>query len=475
MNKLTKKYINFGLSLFLIMTLTGCKDYFDVGNNPNLVTNPNINSLLSTATSKSGINSRTYASFSTFYTQYQASPSEGSDTDTYKITDLSGTWGAAYYAMADIYDMLSMAEASNAHLHAGIAKVLLAYNLSLVADTWNSGPYSEAFSKVPTVTPVYDSGESLYQTIGTLLQEGITSLSRTDAAVVLTPQADLIHGGNINAWIKTGYGLLARHQNKITKKSSYNPTAVLASIDKSYTAAADDMKMSVFNGNNPWAAIAISNAGSLLGGWLSSQLIDHLNGTTYGVIDPRLYKITDATVHGVYVGTRNGRGNVGAANTIKDECYISINSPVTSTTAPIYIMTYEELKFVEAEAALRANQRTRAYTAYLEGIKASMSKLQVTDANAQAYLAEKSVSVGEAALTLDEIFKEKYVATYLNFEAWNDARRYDYKYKGFQLPYNASLTSYIRQVAVPVREITTNPDNAPDQVDLSTALWWDKP
>lgn len=472
-----KKYIKYGLSLFLIVTLAGCKDYFDVGNNPNLVTNPNINSLLTTATSKSGINSRTFASTTTYYAQHIASPGLGSDTDTYRITDLSGTWGAAYYAMADIYDMLVMAEASNAHLHAGIAKILLAYNLSLVADTWDSAPYSEAFSRVATLTPVWDSGESLYQSIGTLLQEGLALLGRTDAAVTLTPAADLIHNGNINAWIKTGNGLLARHLNKITKKSSYDPTAVLSAIDKSYQSAADDMKMGTYNGNNPWAAVAISNAGALLGGWLSSQLIDHMNGVYYGVFDPRLPKLTDITVNNDWVGTKNGAGNKGpVANTIWDECYISINSPVTKTTAPIYIMTYEELKFVEAEAALRANQRPRAYAAYLEGIKASMRKFEVADAAMNAYLAEPSVSVGEAALTLDEIFKEKYVATYLSNETWTDARRYDYKYKGFQLPQDAALPTFIRQVAVPTREFTTNPDNAPkEQPVLSTPLWWDKP
>lgn len=477
MNKFVKKIIYAGSAMLLLMSAQSCGDYFDVGNNPNLVTEPNINSLLSTVTHRTGINSRTYAGTTSFFTQYLASPSEAAPTDTYQITNLSTTWTASYYTMADLHDMITMGELSNAYAHIGIGKLLMAYNLNLVVSTWDAAPYTEAFMREETITPAYDSGESLHQVIGQLIQEGIEALGQADeAAVVLDGSQDLIHGGSVAAWLRTGYGLLARHLNKTSKKPSYEPAAVLAALDNSYTSSAHDMTMGIFTGNNPWAAIAISNEGSLLGGWLSSTLVDHLNGATYGLFDPRLPQITDETVNGVYVGTPNGRGNIGpAANTVKDECYISTNSPVTSVTSPIYIMTFEELKFVEAEAALRANQRQRAYDAYLEGIRASMAKLEVGAAEQDAYIGHSTVSVGADALTIGLILKEKYVATYLNFEAWIDARRYDYAYEGFGLPYRAELNTYIRQVAIPFDELTRNPDNVPNQVSLDTPLWWDQP
>ncbi len=62
-----------------------------------------------------------------------------------------------------------------------------------------------------------------------------------------------------------------------------------------------------------------------------------------------------------------------------------------------------------------------------------MDKLQVpAGAERTAYIT--AASVGAAALTRELIFREKYVATYLNPEAWNDARRFDYQYKDFTLP-----------------------------------------
>ncbi len=94
--------------------------------------------------------------------------------------------------------------------------------------------------------------------------------------------------------------------------------------------------MASFQLRNPWAQVARNNAGLTLGGWLSEQLVDHLNGTTYGVFDPRIRKITDPTVNGTLIGTVNGAGNRPPGNnTVKDENYVAISSPWTGDTSPV--------------------------------------------------------------------------------------------------------------------------------------------
>src|SRR3546814_583959 len=105
----------------------------------------------------------------------------------------------------------------------------------------------------------------------------------------------------------------------------------------------------------------------------------------------------------------------------------------------------------------------------------TLFRSEVADADAQDYIEEPSVGVGEAGLTLGHIFKEKYVATYLNFEAWNDARRYDYGYQGFQMPKGAVLPTFIRRIAIPATEIVNNSSNIPAQASLDTPIWWDQP
>jgi hypothetical protein len=465
-----KRYL---LLIALLIAFSGCENYFNLNENPNLVSNPPLPSLLSTTTQKTALNSQRVGYITSYFVQYLASPGAGGSTDTYQDTDYTSTWDAIYYAMADLYDMKRLAQEQNASDYVGVANVMLSYHLNLIMDTFGSAPFSEAFTGDP-LTPGYDTQEQLYSTALQLLNDGITELSKSNSAIKLNAPNDLIHGGKTSAWIKTANALKARMLNKVSKKSSYDPSAVLAAVEKSYTSNADDAQMSTFLQRNPWAQVARNNAALVLDGWLSEQLVEHLNGTTYGVLDPRVEKITDKTIHGVYKGTVNGQGNVGGNNTVKDESYISLNSPLTGDTSPLLLVTYAELKMIEAEAAFRAGNRTRAYNAYLEGIRAQMNKLNVAAEAREAYLNNPSVAVGAQNLTLPLIFKEKYVVTYLNPEAWNDARRFNYQYKNFTLPVNAALPTFIRRVAYPSAELAENGRNVPKIGPLSEPLWWDQ-
>lgn len=459
--------------VLLLFCLAGCREYFELNENPNQIANPPLSSLLSTTTQKTAYNSQRAGGITSYFVQYLASPGAGGSTDTYQITDYTATWDAIYFGMADLYDMKRRAQEQGASQYVGVANVMLSYHLTLIADMFGDAPFSDAFTGT-TLIPTYDTEEELYTTALNLLNEGITELARTDSRVTLTASNDLIHSGDTAAWIKTAYALKARMLNKVSKTSAYKPADVLAAVSNSYKSNADDAQMSSYLQRNPWAQLAINNTNNLLDGWLSTQLVNQLNGTTYGVADPRVEKITDKTINNVYKGTVNGQGNVGGNNTVKDESYISLNSPLTGDASPLLIVSYAEVKFIEAEAALAAGEKARAYAAYLTGIRANMDKLGVAAAARDAYLANPVVGVGEAALTRDLIFKEKYVVTYLNPEAWNDARRYNYQYKGFKLPVNAALPTFIRRVAYPNGETTKNGNNVPTEVPLSEPLWWDK-
>ena len=460
-------------AVLLIAGLSSCNDYFDLSENPNLISNPPLKSLLSTTTHKTALNMQKMGNITSYFVQYLANPGAGGSTDTYQETDYTSTWDDTYYAMADLTDMKNRGIQEESSEYVGVADVLLSYHIGLIADSFGDAPFSDAFKGDPLI-PSYDSEQTLYETALNLLNEGIAELSKTDTKVKLSEADDLIHQGDVSKWLKTAYALKARALNKISKQGGYKSDDILASVEKSYTSNADDAQMGTFLLRNPWAQVARDNAALVLDGWLSSHFVDQLNGKTDGVFDPRIAKITDKTVNGDYKGTVNGQGNVGGNNTVKDESYISLNSPLTGDNSPLLIVTFAEVKMIEAEAAFRTKDMARAYTAYLAGIKANMEKLEVPAAEMDKYLKNPAVSVGQAKLTLDLIFKEKYVITYLNPEAWNDARRYDYKYKGFKLPVNAALPTFIRRVAYPSGERAENSGNVPPIVPLSNPLWWDK-
>lgn len=474
-------------SLILItgaaFTFQGCsKEYFDeLSTNPNQVSEATLPALLSTTTSKSGINSYTVGSSVAPYVQYTANPTAAAASDIYETINFTSMWDALYFAMADINEMKKLAVKQNSSEYLGVANVLMAYNLMQVNNLWGAAPFSEAFNAA-NFTPKYDTDQALHTSTLTLLDQAITELSKTTSVVKLAAASDLIHAGDRTKWLKTAHALKARLLIKLSKTSSFNAAAVLSAVGSSYTSNADDAGMATFVLRNSWAQVSRNNAALTLGGWLSEQFVDHLNGNTYGLFDPRIKKITDVTVvpgnpnYPAYIGTVNGAGNRANGsfnNTTKDENYISFNSPWTSDTAPLLLVTFAELKFIEAEAAL-ASDPSRAYTAYLAGIRANMDKLQVPAAERDAYLADSRVAVGASNLTKDLIFKEKYVATYLNAEAFNDARRYDFKYKDFTLPQNAVLSTFIRRLDYPLGERSKNGVNVPADVARTTKLWWDQ-
>lgn len=462
------------LAAGLGLSLLSCtKGYLDVNQtNPNLTEKPPINGLLAGATYSAGLNVFNASNFTSYYVQQLASPNAGSGSDVYDDVDRSSTWRGIYLNLNDIKQMEALAVSKNAYEHLGVGKILEAMNMSLLIDLFGDAPYSEAWTHGEVLKPGYDKAQALYDTCLSLIDQGITSLNQADPQVTLDAGYDLIHNGVKSAWIKTGYALKARLLNRLSKLPSYDPAAILAALDKTYDSNSDDAQVTRFTNLSPWNSVARNNASGLLDGWLSATFINALDGTTYGVSDPRLPLISDTTRYGDYRGTVNGAGRVGTGTT-RDECYLSVNGFYSRSGAPLILLTYAEMKFIEAEATFSAD-KARSYQAYLDGIAANMDKLGVSAVNKAAYLANPVVAVGAAAFTKALIFKEKYVVTFLHPETWTDARRFDYQYKDFVLPKNALLATFIRRVGYPASEVSTNPGNIPEVNSLADHLWWDQ-
>ncbi|HEY1023508.1 MAG TPA: SusD/RagB family nutrient-binding outer membrane lipoprotein, partial [Flavisolibacter sp.] len=112
--------------------------------------------------------------------------------------------------------------------------------------------------------------------------------------------------------------------------------------------------------------------------------------------------------------------------------------------------------------------------AYLDGIRANMNKMGIAAGARDAYVNDPAVSVGANNLTLELIFREKWKALFLSPVSWDDARRFNYGYNGFQLPLNAVQTTPIRRLVYPNVEISRNGANVPDVGSVIQRLWWDQ-
>jgi hypothetical protein len=473
-----RRLIYYTCFLLLVIPGTSCKKYLDVNTNPNQAAQPTINGLLTRVTLNSGLNVyRVSTNITSYYVQYLASPNTASPLDTYDDIDASTTWTNLYDNMTDAYDLEKLAAERGATQYQGVAKILMAMNLQFIHSLWGDAPYSTAFTVEETLTPGYDNAQTIYQTCLKLLDEGIALLGQTGSTVSIpttnTNNPDLIHKGVTAAWVRTAHALKARLLNQLSKSGEYNPTAIFTELAAAYTTTAHDASITTFDVRNPWNQVAVNNKDLLLDGWLSEQFIDGMNGKTFGIFDPRLPFLTDTTKFGDYRGTPNGKGRTGSGVSYQ-ETYINLTGYYSSANSPLYIITYEEMKFIEAEAAFRTNDKARAYTAYLAGITANMNKIGVAAPKRDAYINDPSVSVGSSNITLDLIFKEKYKALFLNPETWNDARRYNYKYKDFTMPLNAVTSNFVRRMVYPSVETSRNGANVPPVLDNVQNLWWDK-
>ena len=125
-------------------------------------------------------------------------------------------------------------------------------------------------------------------------------------------------------------------------------------------------------------------------------------------------------------------------------------------SSPTYMGTYAEACFIKAEILYNEGDKSGAFTAYKNGIKASMDRMNVTlnkwvsedanlascpsftpmtDAEINNYL---NNGIGTSAdLTLGKILTQKRLALHYSVEIWNDMRRYDFDknlFLGWDIP-----------------------------------------
>jgi hypothetical protein len=475
MRKLTK-YI------FIILStigIAGCSDYLDVNDNPNEPTTVPLSSLMATASFATGENIQAIGGITSYYVQYLASPNPSGSTDIQEPVAYDNAWFLLYHTLGDIADMEKQAIESGASHYTGAAKLLKAIHLQLIVDAWGDVPYTEALF-AETVTPAYDEDSDLYPVILALISDGIAELSKAESTYALGAQ-DFIYGdrpdeaAQVSAWIKMGYALKARTLLHMSKTPGYDPEEVLAAVDNAFTSNADNADIVYFDTEfNPWASVARNQESLILDGWISEQLVQAMDGTSYGVTDPRMPFMFGDTDEGTFVGVPNGAGR-GGADVSGERSVLERGTYYASDTSPMLIITYAELKFIEAEAALAADNKPRAYQAYLEGIEAHMDMVGVPDEDRDEYINDESVSVGSDNISIELIMKEKYIAMFLHPEAWTDARRYNFQYKDMTIPANLNPDlngNFARRLVYPDSETGRNVANVPPVTQLDR-MWWD--
>jgi len=329
--KFIKSLILCGLGV-AALSLTSCNDYLDVNTDPNTPSSESTpyelrlahiefytnhaqqfanwrNTFICGDWTRATSNGGTYYNMSIWY------PTASITTTPYQW------WFVGAYA--NVPDMYNKAIAAGNYHYAGVAQIIRAYGMMMMADLYGEMPMLAVEQENPL--PAYNTGKEIYLACFEWLNEGIKLLEENPTLPAGMPAlsvGDYWNNGDVSKWIKLGYLLKARWMVKLTKKQTgsylegkYDPTEILAALDKAMQSNADNTVIYHTDDNgtthdnlgwdepvdySPLFSVCGMNAGYMATKMLEDNLT---NFGGYGVEDPRADRILPWAYSGISENT----------------------------------------------------------------------------------------------------------------------------------------------------------------------------
>ena len=330
--------------------------------------------------------------------QFKGLDAQQIDYGNYNIAAnaMDNFWNTGLYAgsLRSCEAIIEKAESvGGSSFYTGVAKILKANQYGIATSMFGDIPLSEALKGIEFLQPAYDSQESVYAAVQSMLDDGIADLANAEGYA----GGDLVFDGNAANWIATAHAFKARYYLHVSKRSSTAMSDALASIGNAFTDATmqpnlqfDDSQI----GNHALAKFGTERSGTL---GFHPDFAAMLDG------DPR----ADAYFVPVTFEYWGFDNLVWAQN-----------------NATLPLISFVELKMMEAEITSSMGGDGSAMLA--EGIMASMAMVGVEDGGYAAANSDISSMSSDAAV--EKILTEAYKAYYgYNFHTtWSNYRRTGY-------------------------------------------------
>lgn len=374
------------------------------------------------------------------------------DNDTYD-------WINIYQAGVNLNQIITQFGSADPY-YDGIARVLMALNIGYATDLWGDIPFSDAFKGASgNITPKYDTQQQVYTSMQSYLDLALTDFALSSTSSKVIPATDdVFYQGDISKWTKLAYGLKARYTMRLSHRDGTTTgttaaTNVLNYVAKTLSSSSDNLVATFDGGNNQNLWYAFNN---LRSGYMSmgKYFIDLLNNNS----DPRLPFFAGKDANGGYSGAApEENGDAASSNVSPFGSYFA-----GSSSTPIIIFSYSEVKFLEAEANALLGKTANAQTALQAAISASLK--EVTGSDNATFAAANS-----ADASIKNIITQKYIALFPTLEPYNDWRR-----TGFPV-LTPNQNSQSKQI--PIRLVTPRSErtlnaNAIVVSSMYTPVWW---
>ncbi|ERM81005.1 hypothetical protein P872_12010 [Rhodonellum psychrophilum GCM71 = DSM 17998] len=354
--------------------------------------------------------------------------------------------------------------------YTGVALTMKAFSFAFLTDVFGPIPYSQALkgtAAVPINSPEYDGMEVIYA--GLLEELKIAN----EKLVVGGPSisGDILFKGDILRWKKFANSLRLRLANHQAAKKPAESRAIMREI------LADPATYPVFTGNNDFAQLLhvdvigsrnkMFDVFSTRSDWnMSRTLIDKL----VALKDDRIKVYAQPIDDGSYAGLPNGLTDAAAG----DFNVSRIGTKFLSPTAPSILMTYSELLFIQAEAALDGDIMGDPVLLLEAAIKASFEQ------HGLAFPSDYMSRIG--TVDKETIMTQKWLALFgQGVEAWTEYRRTGFPIMPPAHP-NAVFSNdgiLPTRIEYPTAEYSLNRDNLEEGLrklggddNMRSPLWW---
>lgn len=479
----------------LMLGVSSCKKYLDINSNPNDATSATAELILPQALTATASVLNGYNSYGAQLVGYSANAGGygGFGTAiTYRFgsSDFQGLWSSTFDNLEDYQTILNYTDGLPEYGYFNAAaRIMKAYDYQLLIDAYNDVPYTDALKGANALTPKYDNGSVLYDSLAQELDKAMQTIEETGNAVGVKNlgSSDILFHANMNSWKKFAntikLRLIVRSNGKATiTNKTFNSIGFLdddALVNPGYVR--DN------NRQNPaWSSWAFSNtlsAGNKA--WMPNKFVfAFYNGQK--LEDPYRGEAIYYQWPSTPTNQLGHEGNDVIASPPGSFWYSGTDrtsdpgkSPgiLKGPNAGYPVMLAAESYFLQAEASVNGILTDGdAKDLFEQGITASFYYLYLKPdntlagdpaADAASYIDDNAASPlvnFDLATTneskLEAIITQKYIA--LNFinshEAWNEYRR-----TGYPKVNTAAGASAIETFASPKSE-STRPDKLPSRI-----------
>ncbi|MBO2011548.1 SusD/RagB family nutrient-binding outer membrane lipoprotein [Hymenobacter negativus] len=404
----------------LATATTGCKDFLDINDNPNVATSVTPDALLANALVttaaiytggiSAGSNYNSYASFAAGYWGKSGTVSGFSQERTYiySTTYYQALWNNTYDNLND-YQQIQNLGGTTYPNHAAIARIMKVYNYLLLVDEYGDIPYTNALKGLDNTNPTYDKAADIYKDLVVQLKGAVadinTAAANDDALVV--GNEDVVFGGGTTGMLRWKRFANSLRLRILLRESSTNDAALNAYVATEMNALRTDATDGFIdrdvvvqpsytantNQQNPF----YDRYGFAAGATRAQSEYSYVMPTNYIIRqyldnnDPRIAQLyrqgqkqdaSGTTATAAYVGTDLGEGTPPQFNPGDCGCvtvgsrFLQGGTFLRSATAPTVLMLLSEHLFSKSEAEIRGlwtgtPDDALAQTDYQNGILAS--------------------------------------------------------------------------------------------------------